>query len=1036
MPDPLDSPGGSTLPIQNASTILARLPDGVVVADADGRIAWANDAARALLGPLADGAGPEAYAASWRTPEGAPMPPHATPLARAARGEPVPETEWRIVRADGTEGVAQGSAAPLAGGGAVLTVRDATEQWRATRVLVEQAAEMEMQAEALQTQAAQLEEVQVELEMGADELNRANRDLDDARRLLRTVLDNATSALVLMDAEGRALLWNPAWEAMSGYGPDQIGGAVVHELVHHTRPDGRPYPIHECPLGSALRDDVAVTEHHDQFVRRDGTFFPVLCSARPVHQDGVPVGTVLEVRDITRQQKAEARDRFWAELARALAPLSGPDELMAVTARMLGEYMRADRCAYAEVEDDQDTFVITGDYTRDGMPSIVGRFRMSDFSAEALRLSRADEVYVVHDVDNDPRVGPADLAAYRQTRIQAVISVPLLKDGRFVAGMAVHQARPRRWEADEVQMVRAVVQRCWESLERARALRDLVISQERLQLAQEAGRIGSFDWMIPEDRILWSPALERLYGLEPGSFRGGLEAWRSRVVPEDARVVERAIQESIAARRTELDYDFRACMPDGRSRWFSGRARFVYDEQGQPLRMLGVNVDVDERRRAEQEREQHLADARQARAEAEAANRAKSQFLANMSHELRTPINAILGYTELLQMGISGPVTDTQNAQLERIRASSTHLMGLVGELLDLAKVEAGQIEVERERVPAAGTVREAVELVAPLAAERGIELRSLVAPESAAAYWGDAARARQILLNLLSNALKFTGRGGRVTVSCTGREQAGEGVQAEGAGPWLRLDVEDTGIGIPAEKLREVFDPFVQVESGYTRQTGGTGLGLTISRRLARLLGGDLVVHSEVGVGSCFSLWLPAAPAPVQEAAAGARADGPGTVAHLSDVGHALARRADGISRALGDRLRASGYPGAEALIRSELEDHAPTFLVDIGNSLIGLDEGHGEPAILQDGSEIQRVIAELHGAQRARLGWPREALHHEYGVLREEVEQALRADLSALGGSSLDAALELVARMLEQAEQVSLAGWRRVGESREARE
>ncbi|MBB4634743.1 PAS domain S-box protein [Longimicrobium terrae] len=1031
MVQPLSS--SSRISPDTATAVLAQLPEAVMVADAAGRVTWANDAARTLHGGLAVGDGPETYGAAYQTVDGASLLLDEIPLLRAARGETLARAEWRIAREDGSEVVVQGSAAPLVdadgrGTGAVLSFRDASAEYQATRALLEQAAELEMQAEAMQTQAALLEEAQVELEMGSDELSRANREIEDARRQTRTVIDNAASALFLMDEEGRAVLWNPALEAMTGYGPDEIRGRVIHELVHHTRPDGRPYPIAECPFARALHGDVAVTDQEEVFIRADGTFFPVLCSARPLHQEGVNRGAVMEVRDITEQKRTEARDRFYAALAAALQPLSDPAELMSVTARMLGEHLGADRCAYAEVEADQDTFTITGDYARAGVPGIVGTFRMSEFSAEALRLSRAGEPYVVDDVLRDPRVSEADLAAYRQTHIAAVISVPLRKDGRFVAGMAVHQTRPRTWTPDEVELVSSVVQRCWESLERARALRGLRASEQRLQLAQEAGRVGSFDWMIPEDHIVWSPALERLYGLEPGGFSGGLDAWSSRVVAEDARRVQEQIGEAVARGDTELEYEFRAVMPGGGTRWFAGRARFDYDAGGQPVRMLGVNVDVDERRRAEEEREQHLADARQARAEAEAANRAKSQFLANMSHELRTPINAILGYTELLQMGIGGPVNEQQNAHLERVRASGRHLMGLVGELLDLAKVEAGQIEVERARVRAADTVNDALELVAPLAAERGIELRHIVAEHVAPEYWGDGDRTRQVLLNLLSNALKFTAPGGRVTVACATSEQAEDGVHTEVAGPWLRVDVEDTGIGIPDEKLAEIFDPFVQVESGYTRQTGGTGLGLTISRRLARLMGGDLVVHSEVGVGSCFSLWLPAA-APAEETADEAGwNDDAHAVAHLSEVGHALARRADAISRALGDRLRDSGPAGAQSLNRAELEDHAPTFLVDIGNSLIALDDGRGDPALLRDGSEIQRVIAELHGAQRARLGWTRQGLRQEFGILRQAVEQALRADLAATGGGArLDNALATVNRMLEKAEETSVRGWER---------
>jgi signal transduction histidine kinase len=251
-------------------------------------------------------------------------------------------------------------------------------------------------------------------------------------------------------------------------------------------------------------------------------------------------------------------------------------------------------------------------------------------------------------------------------------------------------------------------------------------------------------------------------------------------------------------------------------------------------------------------------EAERARADADEANRAKSSFLANMSHELRTPINAVIGYAELLDMGVTGPVTPEQQAQLERIRASSAHLLTLINDILDLAKVEAGHMTVEHHREPVAEVVTEALALVG-LQAEAGELTLENECRESRAMYVGDRDRVRQIIVNLLSNALKFTAAGGRVTIRCATTDQPKPRAQLAGAGPWTCLSVEDTGIGIAAEQLPRIFQPFIQAEEGHTRTRGGTGLGLTISRQLARLMGGDLTVTSSEGEGSCFVLWLPA---------------------------------------------------------------------------------------------------------------------------------------------------------------------------------
>ncbi len=246
----------------------------------------------------------------------------------------------------------------------------------------------------------------------------------------------------------------------------------------------------------------------------------------------------------------------------------------------------------------------------------------------------------------------------------------------------------------------------------------------------------------------------------------------------------------------------------------------------------------------------------QLRLEAEAASNAKSDFLAKMSHEIRTPINAMMGYAELLQMGISGPVTEAQSKQLGRIRASGDHLTELIGEILDLAKIEAGQMSVQPKIAPIGEAVEAALTIIRPAATTKGVELASLVSGNPEARYFGDPQRVQQILTNLLSNAVKFTPSGGMVSVRCdTGSRP---GVERSAVVEWVCVTVRDTGVGIAAEHVERIFQPFVQVETGYTRSQGGTGLGLTISRNLAQLMGGDIDVESEPGQGSAFSLWLP----------------------------------------------------------------------------------------------------------------------------------------------------------------------------------
>jgi signal transduction histidine kinase len=251
-------------------------------------------------------------------------------------------------------------------------------------------------------------------------------------------------------------------------------------------------------------------------------------------------------------------------------------------------------------------------------------------------------------------------------------------------------------------------------------------------------------------------------------------------------------------------------------------------------------------------RQQELAE------EARDANHAKSRFLATMSHEIRTPINAIVGYTNLLEMELAGPTTSGQKEYLARVKASSDHLIGLIDDILDLARVESGRMNLDRKTLSAQMSISAAHALIKPQASSAGVGLRTECS-DAGSFYVGDADRVRQILVILLSNALKFTDRGGSITVSCGTSRTPDPAAKLGGHGPWSFIRVEDTGIGISATEAETVFQPFVQVDPGNTRKQGGAGLGLAIGLELARRMGGDLTLRSARGKGSCFTLWLPA---------------------------------------------------------------------------------------------------------------------------------------------------------------------------------
>ena len=259
-----------------------------------------------------------------------------------------------------------------------------------------------------------------------------------------------------------------------------------------------------------------------------------------------------------------------------------------------------------------------------------------------------------------------------------------------------------------------------------------------------------------------------------------------------------------------------------------------------------------------------------------AANRLKTEFLATMSHEIRTPLNAILGYTEIIEMGLSGPVTPEQAAKLGRITSSGKHLLGLIDDILDLSRIEANRLSVSHAPARVEVAIDAALGFLRPQAAAKRIALDAQC-EDADDRYFGDEQRVQQILTNLLTNAVKFTPSGGRVTLRCGRAAELPAGTEAPVSGPWICLTVEDTGVGIALSEQQRIFQPFVQGDSGYTRSHGGAGLGLTISRRLARLMGGELTLESVEGQGSRFTLWLPAAEhAEAQRPATGELADRP----------------------------------------------------------------------------------------------------------------------------------------------------------------
>jgi PAS domain S-box-containing protein len=360
-------------------------------------------------------------------------------------------------------------------------------------------------------------------------------------------------------------------------------------------------------------------------------------------------------------------------------------------------------------------------------------------------------------------------------------------------------------------------------------------SEQRLQYALDATRDGIWDWQLQSDSSWVNPAYGAMLGYAPGDFDTSTEQHFFNLLhPEDRDATTAQIHQGLQ-QPGFYELEFRMRCKDGRYKWVLSRGKAVErDDRGRPTRAVGTHIDLTRRKRMEQ-------DLRSALEAAEAATLAKSAFLANMSHEIRTPMNAILGLTTLIRRQSAGAEL---NGRLDKIAAAGQHLLGIIDDILDLSKIEAGKLALEESPLRIESIVANVVAMLGERARDKRLELVCEL-PALPAGLVGDATRLQQALLNYVSNAVKFT-ETGRVTIRVAVLEDGPRQVM-------LRFEVSDTGIGIGADAVRRLFGSFEQGDNSTTRRHGGTGLGLAITRRIAQLMHGEAGVETMPGCGSRF---------------------------------------------------------------------------------------------------------------------------------------------------------------------------------------
>lgn len=379
---------------------------------------------------------------------------------------------------------------------------------------------------------------------------------------------------------------------------------------------------------------------------------------------------------------------------------------------------------------------------------------------------------------------------------------------------------------------------------RRAAEKELCLALDRARIALKAGKAGTWELDLLTNGIYWDEQMLALYGNTAEDVASDVQRWYQVIHPDDLERTKAVQEKSMYDGTDTIDTEFRIF------RWNDQALRVIRamgvvrrDKAGQPVQMTGINWDVTEERQHERQLAESLVQETDLRRAAQAGMHAKNEFLAVMSHEIRTPMNGILGFSEMLAAvpGLPGDAND----YVRTITSTGESLLRIIDDILDFIRLEAGGLNIEKSRVSPKEIVNDIWNLLAPLANAKGLIFEVVTDAGASAGIWNDAGRLRQVLLNLAGNALKFTARG---TVK----------IGVRGSGESVEFFVSDTGPGIPIEDQAVIFEAFAQADSSISRRFGGTGLGLSISRHLVTLMGGELKLRSEPGVGSVFSVVLP----------------------------------------------------------------------------------------------------------------------------------------------------------------------------------
>ncbi len=699
------------------------------------------------------------------------------------------------------------------------------------------------------------------------------------------ILNATGEGIYGLDLQGNITFVNSAVTRTTGYEPNELIGRPIHTILDHS--NGGPYVQDNCPIYAALKDGVVRHVTDGIFCKRDGTSLPVEYTAMPNREDGKIVGAVVTFRDITKRKQAEESLRW---LEKAVQTMQLGVTITGITGEIL--YTNpAEANMHGYAADD-----LVGKDVRIFAPNKLWKPMALD-QIKAMNTWKRQSVNIRKDGGGFP--------------VQLMSDVVMDADGEPMAIVTSCEDITKRKQVEEELRTRAhQLERLYTIgvaltsvldyhaalqtiAEEARALMQAkfvivaIPNQPHLRVEALAGDDQGFTKNLrisldPASPLGQGPTAKAFRNKAPVAIEDVLEdssfaPWRgaaSRVGIRSVVVVPLLYREEVRGFLMAFSDVPQVC-DEGKIQLLTTLASQaviamensrLYEELWQAARQLEARVE-------ERTRELHAANLQleEARNHAERVSGHKTEFLANMSHELRTPLNAILGFSELLTDEKFGPLNEKQQRYVGHVHSSGRHLLNLINDLLDLSKVEAGKMEIYREQISLRVALEEALNLVNWEAEKKNLRLALAVDPDLSSLS-ADPVRFRQILYNLLSNAVKFTPEGGIVTVSArcvqgsAFRVQGSEGTDHEPStmnheprGDFIEIRVQDTGIGIAAEDLPKLFQPFTQLEPVYAKEQQGTGLGLALTKRLVELHGGQIRAESEgEDQGSTFTVRLP----------------------------------------------------------------------------------------------------------------------------------------------------------------------------------